>query len=150
MDKKTFNKITKEIFTEYGFYKKGSKFLLQLKDVSIRVTFSSWRGIKYFGYNFAINALYDDSTPIEDRFDSIVEEKLEHTPSLRGYHAHEILYEEYSEMEYKELLSKTLHVTFDPYKTNALQYLKDNMYCMCLTKRASEYLQSEIWVQQKV
>ena len=65
---------------------------------------------------------------------------MEHTPELRGYHAHEILYEEYDEMKYKELLTTMLHRYFDPYKNNALQYLKDNDYCMCLTKKARQYL----------
>ena len=42
---------------------------------------------------------------------------MEHTPELRGYHAHEILYEEYDEMNYKELLTTMLPRYFDQYKT---------------------------------
>ena len=140
MEKKVFNKITKEVFIEYGFEKKRNIFLLLLPDISIIVRFSSWRGVKYFNYNFGINFLYDSSVPYDKRFDSVVEIKMEHTPSLRGYHAHEILFEEYDEMKYRELLSTMLHRYFDPYKNNALQYLKDNDYCMCLTKQARQYL----------
>ena len=113
---------------------------LNLEDVTIVVKFCSWRGVKSFNYYFYINELYDESVPFEKKFDSVIEIKMEHTPELRGYHAHEILYEEYDEMKYKELLTTMLHRYFDPYKKNALQFLRDNDYCMCLTKKARQYL----------
>ncbi len=140
MEKRIFNKITKEIFLEYGFKKVKNKYVLTLDDVTIIVKFCSWRGVKSFNYYFYINELYDKTIPFEKRSDSLVEIKMEHTPTLRGYHAHEILYEEYEEMQYKEMLKNMLHCYFDPYKENALQYLRDNDYRMWLTKKAREYL----------
>lgn len=140
MDNKTFNKITKEIFTNYGFNKKGNKFLLQLQDVSIVVRFSSWRGVKSFNYYFSINKLYDCSVPIEERSDSLIEMKMEHSPSAPGYHSHEILFEKYTEDEYKGMLTHMLHAYFDPYKKDALKFLKENDYQMCLTKKSREFL----------
>lgn len=140
MEKRVFNKLTKEIFLEYGFTKEKNNYILRLDDVTIVVRFCSWRGIKSFDYYFYINDLYDDSIPFEERCDSVVQEHMKHTPELPGYHAHEILFEEYDEIKYKELLITMLHRYFDPYKNNALQYLKDNAYCMGLTKKARQYL----------
>lgn len=140
MEKRIFNKITKEIFLEYGFSKEKSNYILTLKDVTIVVRFRSWRGVKSFNYYFYINKLYDDTVPFEKRFDSQFETKMEHTPTLRGYHAHEILFEEYDENEYTELLKNMIHRYFDPYKNDALQYLRENGYRMCLTKKARQYL----------
>lgn len=65
---------------------------------------------------------------------------MEHTPTLRGYHAHEIVFEDYEETEYRDLLNSMLHRYFDPYKSNALEFLRENDYCMCLSKKAREYL----------
>ena len=140
MEKRVFNKLTKEIFLEYGFIKDKNNYILNLKDVTIVVKLCSGRGVKSFNYYFYINDLYDDLIPFEKKFDSLIEIKMEHTPELPGYHAHEILFEEYDEMKYKELLTNMLHRYFDPYKINALQYLKDNDYRMCLTKKAREFL----------
>ena len=140
MEKRIFNKLTKEIFLEYGFIKDKNKYILNLEEVTIVVKFRSWRGVKSFDYYFYINDLYDDLVPFEKRYDSLFEEHMEHTPELRGYHAHEILFEEYDEIKYRELLSTMLHRYFDPYKNNALQYLRDNAHCMSLTKKARQYL----------
>ena len=65
---------------------------------------------------------------------------MEHDPLAKGYHKHEILYEEYEEEGYRNLLTNMLHSYFDPYKKDALQFLKDNDYCMCLSKKAKEFL----------
>ena len=141
MDKKTFNKITKEIFTEYGFTKKGStRFILVLQDISITVRFASWRGVKYFGYTFGLHALYDDSTPFEQRFDSIVETKIILFPTADGYHSHEVLYEQYTETEYRTLLTNALHSHFDAFKENALKFIRNNHFLFCIRKEANEYL----------
>jgi hypothetical protein len=70
----------------------------------------------------------------------MIEIKMEHTPSLHGYRAHEILIEEWSEEKYQDLLNKMLHSYFDPYKADALQFLKDNEYRMILTEKARIYL----------
>ena len=45
-----------------------------------------------------------------------------------------------SEEEYINLLSNMLHSYFDAYKENAIRFLKDNAYCMCLTQKAKMYL----------
>ncbi len=140
MDKKVFNRLTREIFGDYGFIKDKNKYILSLKDVTIIVMFCSWRGVKSFNYYFYINALYSDIIPFEERFDTLIDIKMEHTPTLRGYHAHEIIFEKYDEEEYKDLLNNMLHRYFDPYKVNALQFLRDNDYCMVLSKKAREYL----------
>ena len=140
MDKNLFHKITKEIFLEYGFTNKNGKFILVLKDVSIVVFFSSWRGVKSFSYYFSINELYDETFPFEQRGDTLVEIKMEHDPSAQGYHKHEIIFEQYTENEYRELLVNLLHSYFDVYKENAIKFLKDNAYCMALTLKAKKYL----------
>ena len=140
MNRKAFNKITKEVFLEYGFVKKNQKYFLILQDVSLVVYFASWRGVKSFNYYFSINELYDSSIPVEQRADTLVEIKIEHTQSLQGYHRHEILFEQYIEEEYRSLLSNMLHSYFEPYKADALQYLKDNNFQMCLTEKARKYL----------
>lgn len=140
MDKKTFNKLTKAVFEENGFKKCSNYYLLLLQDISIVVRFSSWRGVKYFNYSFSINDLYDESIPYNKRFDTVFEIKMEHTPTLRGYKAHEILFEEYDEIQYREMLTNMLHRYFDPYKNNAMQYIKENEKYISYRKEARLYL----------
>lgn len=140
MDKKAFNRITKQIFLEYGFTKDKEQYVLTLPEITIFVKFRSWRGIKSFNYWFYLNELYDEQTPLEELSDSRVEIKMEHSPSLEGYHNHEILFEEYTEYEYRSLLNKLLHSYFDPYKENALQYLKDNYRHLYLSEKARIFL----------
>ena len=65
---------------------------------------------------------------------------MEHDPSAQGYHKHEIIFEQYTENEYRELLVNLLHSYFDVYKENAIKFLKDNAYCMALTLKAKKYL----------
>jgi len=138
MDKKTFNKITKNVFTEYGFIKQKNAYILLLDEVTIVVKFCSWRGVKSFDYYFSINNMHDSSIPLDKRYDCISEIKMEHSPSAQGYHQHEILFEEYSEDEYRDMLTKMLHSYFDPYKEDALQFLKVNYWE--LTTKAREHL----------
>ena len=140
MDKKQFNSITKEIFLEYGFKKQKDSYILYLDKITIIVKFRSWRGVKSFNYWFFLNDLYDDSVKFEKRGDTKIAHKMEHSPELRGYHRHEILYEEWAEEEYRELLNKMLHSYFDPYKDNAIQFLKDNERLLLLTEKARIYL----------
>ena len=79
MDQKAFNKVTKEVFTQYGFYKSGKKtYILPLKEVDIVVQYCSWRGVRYFGYYFSLRVLHDENIPIEKRCDLGVEEKMEY------------------------------------------------------------------------
>ena len=148
MDKKQFNKITKEIFLEYGFVKQKDNYILYLDEITIIVKFRSWRGVKSFNYWFFLNDLYDDSVKFEEKYDTMFEIKMEHNTELRGYHRHEILFEEWTEEEYRELLNKMLHSYFDPYKENALQFLKDNEYCMALSEKARIYLGFEPYKKQ--
>lgn len=140
MEKKQFNKITKEIFSEHGFKKQKDSYILYLDEITIIVKFRSWRGTKSFNYWFFLNNLYDDSVKFEERADTKIEHKMEHSPDLRGYHCHEILVEEWTEEEYRELLNKMLHSYFDPYKENAIQFLKDNERILVLTEKARIYL----------
>ena len=116
MEKRIFNKFTKEIFLEYGFIKEKNNYILNLEDVTIVVKFCSWRGVKSFNYYFYINELYDESVPFEKKFDSVIEIKMEHTPELRGYHAHEILYEEYDEKNVYKVKEKVLDQIRKEYK----------------------------------
>ena len=140
MDKQQFNKITKETFLEYGFVKQKNLYFLYLNEITIIVKFCSWRGVKSFNYWFFLNNLYDSSVKFEEKYDTMIEIKMEHNSELRGYHKHEILFEEWTEEEYRELLNKMLHSYFDPYKADALQFLKDNDYRMALSKKARIYL----------
>ena len=140
MEKKQFNKITKEIFLEHGCIKQKDSYILYLDEITIIVKFRSWRGVKSFNYWFFLNNLYDDLVKFEERCDTKIEHKMEHSPELRGYHCHEILVEEWTEEEYRELLNKMLHSYFDPYKENAIQFLKDNERTLVLTEKARIYL----------
>ena len=139
MEKKEFNKITKEVFTEYGFCKEKNRYILYLDDVTIIVRFSSWRGVKSFNYYFFINALHSDSSD-EGKYDVAAEFKMEHNPSSDGYPAHEILYERWSAAKYRRLLTNMLHLYFDPYKEDALQFLKESGRYMGLLSNAEKYL----------
>ena len=125
MDQRTFHRLTKEIFTEYGFVKKKSKYVLVLNDVTITVYFGSWHGIKSFNYCFYLNHFYDPSLGDENPSDLRIWKKIVHDPSAGGYHEHEILFEQYTEDEYRNMLNQMLHSCFDPYRHNALQHIKD-------------------------
>ena len=142
MDRKTFNALTKKIFSDYGFIKEKTKYVLLLKDVTIAVRFASWRGVKYFSYIFSINKIHDRTLPYEDRSDCIVEIKMEHTAgNPDDYRNHEISFEQYTEEKYRTLLTNMLHAYFDPYKVNALQFIKDNAdTCFILSHNALVYL----------
>ena len=140
MEKRVFNKITKEIFLEYGFIKEKNNYILNLEDVTIVVKFCSWRGVKSFNYYFYINELYDESVPFEFNRGMFTEIKMEHTPKLSGYHAHEIIFEKYNEIEYEQMLKNMLRTYFDPYKQDAIKTIKDNEAILLLTKEAKKIL----------
>lgn len=132
MDKKKFNDITKEIFKSYGFIKKREIYLLILDDITIECRLLSSLGLKSFYYAISINALYDNSITYEKRNGVYIYTKMEHTPSAEGYHKSEIKYEDYTEDQYRELLTNMLHNYFDPYKQDALKYVKDNYKLLTL------------------
>ena len=140
MDQRTFNKLTKEIFLEYGFVKQKSKYVLALNDVTIIVRFGSMRGIKSFNYCFYLNRFYDPSLGDENKSDLLIQIKMEHDPSAGGYRKHEILFEQYEEDEYRNMLDQMLHSYFDPYKNNALQLIKDHHEDFPLSERARIFL----------
>lgn len=140
MDQKLFNKITKDVFTEYGFVKQKSKYVLVLNDVTITVRFGSMRGIKSFNYCFYLNRFYEPSWGAENKSDLLIEIKMEHDTSAGGYHRHEILFEQYAEEEYKNMLNQMLHSYFDPYRNNALQFIKDHHEEFPLSERTRIFL----------
>lgn len=144
MDKKTFNEITKDILLDYGFIKSGKKFYLYLPDVVIQLYFTSARGVRYFEYGYSINAL-DNLTEsprnvLDGRYDNVFGMKLEHSILLEGYHSHDIPYEIYSEEYYINLLEKTVHIHFDPYRDDAIGHIKKDIYvCDIISNSALKY-----------
>ena len=115
-------------------------YILSLDDITIEVALRSWRGVKSFNYVFYINEIDEFSGDPNAKSSSYIEIKMDHSPLLEGYHKHEILFENYTEDEYEEMLSNMLHTYFDPYKEDSLQYLRDNSCNMCLRKEAREFL----------
>ena len=126
MEKKEFNRIVKEEFTQYGFKKKRDRYYLLFDDVMISCQLYTWNGVRSFNYWISINAVYDDSVPLDKRVGSYVCVKMEHSPEAVGYHKAEIVYEEYDEEECRRIIRYLLHTYFDPYKQDATQYVKDN------------------------
>ncbi len=140
MEKKDFNKITKEIFVANGFVKKRDTFLLILDEITISCRLYKWNNIQSFNYWISVNGLYDDSIPYEKRYGTYIAIKMEHSPFAEGYHKSEIKYEEYSEDQYREMLTNMIHCYFDPYKHDALQYVKDNYQKLYLKPEGIAYL----------
>lgn len=132
MDKKKFDNITKEVFVSYGFTKKRDNFILILDEITVTCKLYSWNMVRSFNYWISVNGLYDNSVPYEKRYGTYIALKMEHTPSAEGYHKSEIKYEDYTEDQYRELLTKMLHNYFDPYKQDALKYVKDNYKLLTL------------------
>lgn len=126
MDKKEFNRVVKEVFTQYGFKKKRDRYFLIFEDITISCQLYTWNEVRSFNYWVSVNAAYDDTVPLEKRYGSYVATKMEHAPSAIGYHKAEIVYEEYDDAECRRILDYLLHTYFDPYKENATQYVKDN------------------------
>lgn len=126
MDKKVFDKITKDIFVSYGFVKKRDTFLLILDEITISCRLYTWNSITSFNYWISVNGLYDETVPYEKRYGTFIAIKMEHSPLADGYHKSEIKYEEYTDEQYRNLLTSMLHTYFDPYKQDAVQYVKDN------------------------
>ncbi len=140
MEKSQFKKNSDIVLKEYGFIKKGTAYILNLQDIVIIMRQRSWRGVKSWDYTIGIRALHNCDTPLENISDTDIEIHLEHNSSLSGYHAHEILYEEYSEEYYTELFNNMLHKEFDGYKLYGLEYLKQNFIGKALSFEAMEYL----------
>ena len=109
MDKQEFNRITKEVFVAYGFIKKRETFLLMFDEITISCRLYTWNMVRSFNYWISVNGLYDDSTPYEKRYDTYIAVKMEHSPLADGYHCSEIKYEDYTEEQYRNLLTEMLH-----------------------------------------
>ena len=127
MDKKEFNKITKEEFLEYGFIKRRETFVLVLDEITIDCRLYTWNYVRSFNYWISINGLHDDSEPYEKRTDVYCDVKMKHSPSAEGYHSSEIKYEEYTEDQYRKMLKYMLHFYFDPYKQDARHRINENI-----------------------
>jgi len=140
MDKKAFDSITKETFLAYGFIKKRDTFVLILDEITISCKLYSWNSVKSFNYWISVNGLYDDSVPYEKRYGTYLAIKMEHSPSAEGYHKSEIKYEDYSEMEYRDILNSMINVYFNPYKQDALAYVKNNYKMLTLRPEGITYL----------
>jgi hypothetical protein len=140
MDKKEFNRIVKDVFTQYGFIKKREKYFLMLDEIMVGCQLLSWNMVRSFNYWVSVNALYDENVPLEKRGDTVICIKMEHSPAAVGYHKAEIIYDEYDEEECRRILEYLVHTYFDPYKQDAIQYLKDNYQRLTLQKKAREYL----------
>ena len=132
MDKKAFDRITKEVFIAYGFIKKSNTFLLILDEITISCRLYTWNMVRSFNYWISFNELYDVSVPYEKRYGSYVAVKMEHSPSADGYHKSEIKYEQYTEEQYRNMLTNMIHSYFDPYKKDALEYIKANYQELCI------------------
>jgi hypothetical protein len=143
MDKKDFNRITKEVFVAYGFIKKRETFLLIFDEITISCRLYTWNLVRSFNYWISVNGLYDDSTPYEKRYDTYIAVKMEHSPLADGYHRSEIKYEDYAEEQYRNLLTEMLHTYFDPYKQNSMQYIKDNYKKLHLKPEGIAFLKLE-------
>jgi len=140
MDKKEFDSVTKEIFLAYGFKKKRDFYNLVLDEITITCRLYSWNLVRSFNYWFSLNSLYDNSIPYEKRYGMLVAVKMEHTPAAQGYHKSEIKYEDYSEEEYRRMLTYMLHTYFDPYKTDAIGYIKEFHVYLALRDETKEAL----------
>ena len=137
MDRKAFNKITNQIFLQYGFFQaKRNTYVLVLEEVDVCVSFVSWRGVKFFDYIYSIRAAWEEGTPLEQRFEGI-SIKMEHNTELEGYHRHEIIFENWTEEAWRIALLQMLHKYFDPFKENAILHIKNQSL---LTARHRKYL----------
>ena len=126
MDKKEFNRIVKDVFTQYVYQKRRERYYLFFDEITISCQLYTWNGVRSFNYWVSVNAAYDDSIPFEQRYGSYLAIKMEHSPSAEGYHKAEIAYEKYDEAECRRILNGLLHSYFDPFLQDATQYVKDH------------------------
>ena len=111
-----------------------------LDKITIACKLYSWNLIRSFNYWISVNGLYDSSVPYEKRYGTYLAIKMEHSPSAEGYHKSEIKYEDYTEVEYRDILNNMLHVYFDPYRQDALTHLKGNYKLLHLKPECIAYL----------
>ena len=65
---------------------------------------------------------------------------MEHSPQDGGYHSSEIKYEEYSEIQYRDIFTNLLHKYFDPYKQDALKHIRENYVKLTLKSDGIAFL----------
>lgn len=126
MDKKEFKKVTKEVYEQYGFVKKGNLFYLDLDEVLLCSGVFSRNGGRHLSYNFSIKAIHSsDEYQHNDMFEGFdsYEIKMRYQESPNRWEGYNISYEEINAEEYRENLLKMLPRFFDPYKENALNYI---------------------------
>ena len=120
-------KLTTQIYEEYGFVKKGKFYYLDLEDVVICSGFSSMYGIPYLAYNFSIKAIHPEEerkpNNMFDGYDSF-ENKICFNTKAPGTHCCEIEFESWEQDYYADILRKSLHYYFDPYKKDALNHIR--------------------------
>lgn len=122
--KKNLKKITTKMYEEYGFVKKGKYFYLELDDVIICSGFNYHHNVTYLAYNFSIKAIHSiDEFKLNDMFEGF-EIQMYFDKNAQGYHKKEICFEKWSEEYYKFKLNEILHYYLDPYKNDALNYIK--------------------------
>lgn len=147
MEIKSFNKITKEVFIAYGFKKIGKNYILELKDILLCVWLDSWHGLKSFHYSLSINALHAAIEPIEKRHDFAFSVPLSHNINPKGSQPHKLCIDEWTEMQYREILQKLLSEYFDSYKEKGLKHLKDIGHTLPFTEEAQMFLFSAMDVK---
>ena len=125
MERKIFNKITREIFLNYGFEKENKYYVLELKEITLFVWVNSWRKEKSFMYYVSINELHNKTEELEERIDIWNAIALKHNATPSGRLQQELRIAEWTEQEYIEILKGMLREYFDPYKERGLNHLKD-------------------------
>ena len=137
---KFFNKITKEIFTNFGFRKDKKYYILKLKDITFFIWLDSWRGLKSFMYYLSINSLHNEDEPFEEKIDVWHSKTLDHNVNPKGSQQHKLCIEEWTETQYKEILKNVLIEYFEPYKEKGLQHLKEIGHTLPFTEKAQMFL----------
>ncbi len=143
MEMKLFNKITKEIFTNFGFSKDKKYYILKLKDITLFLWLDSWHGLKSFHYSLSVNALHYADELIEKKQDLAFSVPLDHNANPKGTHQHKLCIEEWTEIQYREILRKLLFEYFEPYKEKGLQYLKEIGHTLSFTEKTQMFLFSK-------
>lgn len=151
MDVKQFKFLTKQIYENYGFTKKGKYFYLDLNDVIICSGVLNTYNYSFFAYNISLKAIHSAQEYKNNMFDGYDCHAIDmyYTPNASGYLKKAVNYEKYSTEEYCKRLSELLKKYFDPFKEDALEYIKicykkiglviENDIIM-LSKSAREYL----------
>ena len=140
MERKIFNKITREIFLHYGFKKEKKYYILELEEITLFVWLHSWRGLKSFMYYLSINELHNKTEELEEKIDIWSAIALAHNATSSGCSQQELSIAEWTEARYIEILKGMLHEYFDPYKERGLKHLKDMENTLAFRENAQMFL----------